>query len=365
MFDPSNPLSEGFRAAVATSLTSFLDDREPELADIGPELTEILSRARVFTGGGKRLRPAFCLAGHVAAGGEPSQSVVDLAASLDMLHVSALVHDDVMDNSDTRRGVAAAHRQYQLLHQEADWVGDPAVFGRAGAILLGDLLTMWSVQMADEAFASADLAGLDLTRARGLLQQVRTEVTCGQFLDIIAQAHDPLQVGIEQALDEANRVVEFKTAKYSVQRPVQIGAALAGAGEDVLSPLADYGSWLGRAFQFRDDLLGVFGDEGTTGKPTGGDLREGKRTLLLAMALDQLTESDRAELAGLVGTDLDESGLTRAQELITASRAVNQVEDLITEYLERALATLDDAELTDDGRTALTALAMAATQRDK
>jgi geranylgeranyl diphosphate synthase type I len=216
------------------------------------------------------------------------RTLLSAAASLEVLHASALIHDDVMDSSDLRRGRPAAHRQFEALHANAGWLGDSAAFGRAGAILLGDLLLMWSVQMLQ----GSGLEESALQRALPIVEAMRTEGTCGQYLDILAQPHPLRQrapaVGsilpnIEVAID-GQPGCRGKAARYTVQRPCQIGAALGDGDDQVYFALAAYGSPLGRAFQFRDDLLGVFGDTKLTGKPAGDDLREGKRTVLVAHA---------------------------------------------------------------------------------
>ena len=306
VLDPQNPLGQAFRDAISAEITGFLTEQSAVLDTMGPELAPVHLMAGQLLCGGKRLRPAFCVWGYIAAAG--SSDDVDLrpllaaAASLDVLHVSALVHDDVMDSSDLRRGRPAAHRQFEALHSTAGWLGDSVAFGKAGAILLGDLLVMWSAQMLQAA-------GLDqsaLERALPIVEAMRTEVTCGQYLDIVAQAHPlrqkapaigSVRPNIELALDEANRVVEYKSARYTVQRPSQIGAALGGGDDQLYYALGAYGSPLGRAFQFRDDLLGVFGDPQLTGKPAGDDLREGKRTVLVAHAFAHADEAGPATAA--------------------------------------------------------------------
>src|SRR3712207_5587490 len=267
---------------------------------MGPELVPVQLMASQLLCGGKRLRPAFCVWGYVAAGGRADEielgSLPPAAAGLDVLHPGALVHDDVMAASVLRRGRPAAHRQFEALHANAGWLGDSEAFGKAGAIILGDLLVMWSAQMMHAA-------GLDQTaleRALPIVEAMRTEVTCGQYLDIVAQAHplrqrapaiDSVRPRIELALDDASRVVEYKAARYTVQRPAQIGAALGRGDDELYYTLGAFGSPLGRAFQFRDDLLGVFGDPQLTGKPSGDDLREGKRTVLIAHAYAHADEA--------------------------------------------------------------------------
>jgi geranylgeranyl diphosphate synthase type I len=374
VLDPDNPLSQGFREAVSAELTAFLAEQATVLESMGPELVPVQLMASQLLCGGKRLRPAFCVWGYVAAAGRPDdielRSLLTAAASLDLLHGSALVHDDVMDSSDLRRGRPAAHRQFEALHANAGWLGDSEAFGKAGAIILGDLLVMWSAQMLHAA-------GLDQTaleRALPIVEAMRTEVTCGQYLDIVAQAHplrqrapaiDSVRPSIELALDDASRVVEYKAARYTVQRPAQIGAALGGGDDQLYYTLGAYGSPLGRAFQFRDDLLGVFGDPKLTGKPSGDDLREGKRTVLIAHAYAHAGEAGQKLLLHRLGDPgLTPEGVAELQQVITESGARDAVEHMITEGYERAIRALQDADITDEGRAGLTALAEAAVRRE-
>jgi geranylgeranyl diphosphate synthase type I len=370
--DPADPLAAGFRGAVSDRLSAFVERQAPALAAMGPELTPVRTMAAELLAGGKRLRPAFFVWGYVATAGHPSgadlPALLDAAASFDLLHASALAHDDVMDSSDLRRGQPAAHRRFEALHAEAGWLGDGPAFGRAGAILLGDLLIMWSAQLLAEAALPPDA----LARALPLVDRMRTEVTCGQYLDMVVQA-TPLprwlpEVGgrteLAGALADASRVTEHKTARYTVVRPLQAGAAVGGAGGRLSAALQAYGSPLGRAFQFRDDLLGVFGDPEVTGKPAGDDLREGKRTVLVAQAYARTDAAGRRLLVELLGDpDLGPDGVDRLQDLIATSGATDEVETTIAASYEEALTALDAADVTDEGRTALRALADAAVRR--
>lgn len=359
---PEAPLSAEFRAAVAATIDTFCAEQAAALDAMGPELEPVRAMAVRLLAGGKRLRPAFCVWGHVAAAGLPVQQPEGLlraAASLDLLHASALVHDDVMDGSDLRRGQPAAHRQFEAQHTAAGRLGDPEAFGRAGAILLGDLLVMWSVEMLQRCGLEPGL----LQRASLVAEAMRTEVTCGQYLDIVAQAQ-PLAQDAAAALAAAGRVVEFKSARYTVQRPCQLGAALGGADDRLQQALAAYGSPLGRAFQFRDDELGVFGDSAVTGKPAGDDLREGKRTVLVAHAYAHAGPAGRALLADRLGDPrLDAAGVADLQQVIVESGARDAVEQMIEEGYQRSLEALDSAEVTDEGRRGLRALAEAAVRR--
>ena len=374
VLDPQAPLSQAFREAVSAEISAFLSEQSAVLDSVGPELVPVHLMASQLLCGGKRIRPAFCVWGYAAAAGMPTEEelkpLLAAAGSLDVLHVSALVHDDLMDASDLRRGRPAAHRQFEALHANAGWLGDSAAFGRAGAILLGDLLLMWSAQMLHGA-------GVDhstLERALPIVEAMRTEVTCGQYLDMVAQAHPlrkrapaigSLKPTIELALDDASRVVEYKAARYTVQRPCQIGAALGGGTDELYFALGAYGSPLGRAFQFRDDLLGVFGDPQVTGKPAGDDLREGKRTVLVAHAYAHADDPGQKLLLQRLGDPaLDDAGISELQQVIVESGARDAVESMINDYYERALKALHDTEITEEGRTALTALADAAVRRE-
>ena len=216
-------------------------------------------------------------------------------ASLELLHASALVHDDYMDASDVRRGRPATHRAFEQIHRERGWAASPEQYGASAAILLGDLLLSWS----DELLRTCGLPAERVLEALGYFDLTRSEVVTGQFLDVSAQARGAADV------DTAMTVLRYKSAKYSIERPLHIGAALAGASPEMITQLSRFGLPLGEAFQLRDDLLGVFGDPAVTGKPAGDDLIEGKRTVLVSLALDALPVADAKVLDSALGTALD------------------------------------------------------------
>ena len=361
IFDPGEPLASAFTRAVGGALDVFFDGQEAQSVGTQPDL---VAMARAFTAGGKRLRPAFCVWGYLAAASEPEDAgwLVQVAASLDLLHVSALVHDDVMDGSATRRGLPAAHVQLAAWHRANGGHGDPEAFGRAGAILLGNLLAGWSAELYDTAGAPEEALG----RGRPVLARMRTEVNTGQFLDALAQARSPLDARRDPAamLALTHRVIDDKTTKYTIVRPLQLGAALAGAASEILDGLAAFGSPLGLAFQLRDDLLGVFGDEAVTGKPAGDDLREGKLTALIVHAMEDTSDADAARLATLLGTPtLTPADIDEARAIIAACGAQAAVEADIEAARDEALATLATLPIRPEARQALTALTHLATSR--
>lgn len=356
--DPTSPLSPELLSSIGETTSGFLDAQEELIADVG--VPALLDVAREATSGGKRLRPAFCYWSQVAASGQPEDdtALLAVASSLDLLHVSALVHDDLIDDADTRRGLPAAHKRFEEFHARLGGRGSRTEFGVSSAILLGDMLLMWSIELADGSGAPG------LSRARPLLSRMRAEVTAGQFLDVSAQYEVTGADGFAQELEVARRVLEYKSARYSIRRPAQIGAALGGADEALLAALGEFGSVLGRAFQLRDDVLGVYGDPAITGKPYGGDIREGKRTVLVLTALAEASPAEAAELDALLGAPgLSDADVTLAAGIIESSGAKAHVESLIEGSFTHALAVLDGATMTSEGRTALAGLAERSVRR--
>jgi geranylgeranyl diphosphate synthase, type I len=342
---------------VDAELAGFLAGRAQAFAALGPDLVPVSDAARsMVLDGGKRLRPSFAYWGWrtVRSGDDDDRALVTAAASLELLHACALVHDDVMDASDTRRGRPAAHAAFARMHREAGWTGDPEAFGTAAAILLGDLLLSW----ADAMFTSAGLAPAVITHARTVYDEMRQLVMAGQYLDVLVQARGAFSA------DEALRVIEFKTSKYTVEGPLHLGAAAAGAPPEVFTALTGYGLALGEAFQLRDDVLGVFGDPSVTGKPAGDDLREGKHTLLTALAMES-ADAEQSDLLrrSLGDRALDDDQIERLRRVIVTTGALDQVERRIAERTDEARAALAAPAIGGDARNALDALARAASDR--
>ncbi|MET7422857.1 polyprenyl synthetase family protein [Dactylosporangium sp. NPDC005555] len=337
------------RTRVRQALDDFLRRRRSRLAEIELEaLAPVADAIEAFVlQGGKRLRPAFAYWGYRGAGGVDDDAVVAAVAALELVQASALIHDDVMDGSETRRGEPAVHRRFAKLHAEQGWRGDAAGFGTASAILLGDLCLVWS----DELLHASGLDPRTLARARPVFDDMRTEVTIGQYLDVQTQATG------DTSTARASLVARFKSAKYTIEKPLLLGAAIAGAPAELNKAYEGYGLPLGEAFQLRDDVLGVFGDPEVTGKPAGDDLREGKRTYLVAATLE------KARMHDLGDPDLDAEGVARLREVIVGSGALDRTERRIADLTEEAMHALDGAQITAEAREVLTGLAQAATQR--
>lgn len=316
----------GFEKHVRTSLRRFADQQRNRFEAMGSDVVPLVDAAAEFVIGGKLLRPLFCYAGWITAGASPQDPrIADAASAFEWLHASALAHDDVMDDSDTRRGKPSLHRQFPD-HAES--------YGKSVAVLIGDLMLSWSDGVLRDPFAAPE----DCDRLHAALEffdAARSEVVAGQFLDLTAQTAPN---GSSISVDDATRVMTFKSAKYTVERPLQAGAALAGAGAELMPALTTYAIPLGEAFQLRDDLLGVFGDPNITGKPAGDDLRDGKRTALIARAHELTDDAGRAVIDNYLG---DEDGIAALLEVIEASGAPSAIEDDIAVRLDATRSAIE------------------------
>src|SRR5215467_12610524 len=356
------------RDRVDRALQAFASEQRGVLLAAGDDLRLGAESIAGLLAGGKRLRPAFCYWGWRGAGGPDCPEIINAAAALELLHAGALIHDDLMDASDTRRGQPSLHRQFEARHAGHGWHGSAGAFGMGMAILLGDLLICWT----DEMFHTSGLPTDALRRGRPVLDRMRTEVFAGQYLDLLGQAAG------DETVAGALRVVEFKTAKYTIERPLHLGAALAGAGGaltgdggtaggggSLTAAYTAYGLPLGIAFQLRDDILGVFGDPAQTGKPAGDDVREGKRTVLLAIARSRATAGQAQVIDRYLGDPLlDEAGTAEIRAAITGTGAVAECERMIARHVSEAIGALEGAPVAGEASEALAELAVAATARD-
>ncbi len=344
--------------AITDQLRRYLHDRRAETAYIGEDYGVLVTALEDFVlTGGKRLRPAFAYWGwRAVATKDPDPEVLLLFSALELLHAFALVHDDVIDDSSTRRGRPTTHIQFAALHRDRKWRGSPERFGVSAAILLGDLALAW----ADDIVYGVDLAPEARSRVHRVWAAIRTEVLGGQYLDILAEA------SAAESITSAMNVATFKTACYTVSRPLQLGVAAAADRPDVQAVFSQFGTDLGVAFQLRDDVLGVFGDPTVTGKPSGDDLRSGKRTVLLDEAVELADKSDPLAanlLRRSIGAQLTDAQVGELREVIEAVGALTAAEQRIAELTQRSLATLAAAPINAAAKAGLSELARMATNR--
>jgi geranylgeranyl diphosphate synthase, type I len=353
---PAIDTATALRGAVEATLSDFLAREAASLESADPALGALASLARSYVlASGKRLRPTFGYWGwRGVAGLSPAlEAVLPALAGLELLHAFALVQDDVMDGSATRRGRPTAHEVLAAEHSAAGRAGSAGRFGSAGAVLLGDLLLVWADRMQLQARVSAAA----LLAARRHYDEMRIATIAGQYLDVLSDAESDAW-SVERAL----RVARLKTAGYTVTGPLLLGAALADGEPDgsVAGAYTVYGEAVGEAFQLRDDLLGVFGDPVVTGKPAGEDIRTGKPTVLLLLARQLATAGQRAALRELPA---DAAGVARLTDVVAETGAVDAVEAMVEHRISTALDALVGAPIDPASRSALADLAITATSR--
>lgn len=281
-----------FKKECDQQLSTFLKEKRKQAIDINPEAAVLVEELIRFSeNGGKRVRPAFVYSGYVASGGLALDAILYSSMAVELLHVFALMHDDIIDNSDLRRGQATTHKQFEKIHKSKKLSGNKKEFGVSAAILAGDL----ALSFAEEIMTTSPFPQERVRRAKYYFDQMKTQVIYGEYLDVLA--------GYKKSLteDEVLQILDYKTAKYTVERPLHIGAMLAGADYRILETFTAYAIPFGQAFQIQDDIVGSFGSEATIGKPNDSDIREGKKTLLLAKTYDWAIEKDRKLLDQVVG----------------------------------------------------------------
>lgn len=328
----------------------LLAEEEARWTAVDTDLAAPLRALRDFVnGGGKRLRPTFCYWSFVGAGGDADDPrVLDAGGALELLHTFAIVHDDVMDGSDQRRNAPTIHRQFIDEHEDSSWRGESRRFGEGAAILVGDLATTYG-----------DMLVRTLPpQAHSVFDELRIELCAGQFLDLAGSVHGPRDA------ERAARIARYKSAKYTVERPLHFGAAVVGRLDELGPGLSAAGLPLGEAFQLRDDLLGVFGDPEATGKPVGDDLRDGKLTPLLAAGTAAVTAGTADPLERVGADDLSADEIATMQAFLVESGAVAEVEEQIARLLDRTLEAIAALPYPTEVRAQLEELARYAALRD-
>ncbi|MFH8715771.1 polyprenyl synthetase family protein [Streptomyces zaomyceticus] len=342
--------SVAFRARVDEVLRRFVADEADLLAAVDPALGPVAEQVEAAVAVGKRLRAAFCYWGWRAARQLDSDALVRAAASMELVHAAAVVHDDLIDDSPLRHGRPTAHVALvgSVRHHPR-----PADAARSLAMLVGDLL----MSLAGQLFATSGLPAAYLGRARPLWAALARDLVAGECLEI-------LHTGTGPDTAASLKVIRYKTAKYTVEQPLLIGGALAGASERLREGYSAYGLPLGEAFQLRDDLLGLFGDTRQTGKANSDDVRGHRPTALLAETWRIAGPDERERLRGLLGRhDLDEEGLEAVREVMRRLGAPDRVESMIAARVDEALGALLEWDAPAPAAAALTALAHSAAVR--
>jgi geranylgeranyl diphosphate synthase, type I len=321
------------RVHIDSALRNFVTSEVESLNKIGSELAPAGdSLARFILDSGKRLRPTFAIVGYLGSGKSPSPSIFSAAASLELIHVCALIHDDLMDGSDTRRGAPSIHKEFEAEHRSEARAGNPQQYGASAAILLGDLSLVW----ASKALAESGISNSEILGTLPIFNELQIELMAGQYLDIYEQSLNT------SSIERSLKIARYKSGKYTIERPLHFGAALANKKE-LNSSYSAYGIPLGEAFQLRDDVLGVFGESSVTGKPAGDDILEGKRTALIAKAYELADASGALALSQVLGNrKATQDMIDKVKSIISDSGALKFIEDLIEEYVSESLKATKD-----------------------
>ena len=339
------------RSSIEVELTSFIQSEIEILNEIDGQLNFVgQALSDYILGGGKRIRPIFSIVGYLGAGGEISDPIIRAVSCLEYLQACALIHDDLIDGSDSRRGKPSIHKLFEE--------GNNASFGSAAAILLGDLALVWS----DKCLHQSGITSESLLAVNPIHDLMRVEVMAGQYLDVLEQNSN------SHSVERSLKIARYKSGKYTIERPLHFGAALATPKNlnDIYSIYSEYGLPLGEAFQMRDDILGVFGDPKETGKPAGDDLREGKRTALIAYTYERTNPAGKKILDEKLGMpELSIDSINDIRGVINESGARDHVEDLIEKLAEEALDAINRDEITPIAKKLLNEMVSIATKRDK
>ncbi|HSX58249.1 MAG TPA: polyprenyl synthetase family protein [Candidatus Saccharimonadales bacterium] len=331
-----------FKKAFDKQLLSYLSEKRAEAVEINPETAVLVDELiRYSNSGGKRVRPAFVYSGYVASGGKAKEAVLYASLSVELLHIFALIHDDIIDNSDLRRGEPTTHKEFETIHQKKKLKGKKESFGLSSAILAGDL----ALSFAEEILTSAPFPQERIRRARYFFDQMKVQVTYGQYLDVLA--------GYKKNLteDEVLQILEYKTAKYTVERPLHIGAMLAGADYKDIETFSRYGIPFGQAFQMQDDLVGTFGSEHVIGKPVDSDIKEGKKTLLLVKTYERASAAERKLLNSVVGNQkATKTEIAKVRAIMKRTGAYDYCARLAQQLLLQSRDALVNAKLSPEGK---------------
>lgn len=340
------------REEVSSLLSGFLDDKSEQASsqELVPGIPGMIKY--FITAGGKRIRPLLCVAGwHAAGGRDVPDMVLRTAAALEMYQAFALIHDDIIDKSTTRRFQPTLHRA--LAERYAD-SRDARHLGESAAILIGNMALTWS----DELFTNSGVPAEQRVAVGRLIDVMREEMHYGQYLDLMTS------IGPIDDQQAPMKVIRYKTAKYTIERPLHIGATIAGGDAALIEALSRFALPLGDAFQLRDDLLGLFGDPATTGKPVWDDLREGKRTAVMALAAHQADGFQRRLLEDHVGdSELDEEDARRVLDVVIATGAPAKIEEMIADRYAEALAALRDLPIPSSSAALLEHIAALCVER--
>lgn len=352
------------RKKTQQTLDIFLEQKTNELKEISNNCTPLINSIKTLTNNGKKLRAIICFWGWQSVTETKDETnIYKIAAALELFQAAALIHDDIIDNSDTRRNNPTTHKTFSQLHENQNLVGDPENFGKNSAILCGDLCLAWS----EELFGQIPQIS---QKTKEIFNLMRTEVMAGQYLEIL-QEKTPFSItekANRQELEEAKKILTYKSAKYSIKNPLLLGATFGlsqKTPQTLLENYAKFGMAIGKAFQLRDDVLDIFGDPDIIGKPINGDLQSSKKTVLITLTKQKSNTKEKIILESLLKkTEKQSFEIDILKKIILECGALQEVEDTINKLYEDAFAILEKIEIDKKSKSALQEIINFATKRN-
>ncbi|MDP3057346.1 MAG: polyprenyl synthetase family protein [bacterium] len=300
---------KNFKTVFDKEMEKFLDLKIVQAKKISPEASGAVQNLKNYVlGSGKRIRPALMYYAYLALGGKNKKEALRLAMASEFIHAFLIIHDDVIDRDDFRRGMPSIHCIYKKIALKDHYSVSAPHYGNSQAISIGDMCFSFVGEIISQSKFN-----------RGIKDKLLKKISDIVFNTTIGQFHDVFAAAVKNGIDEKHvlTILEYKTARYTVEGPLHLGAIMAGASGRVLKSLSDFSIPLGIAFQIQDDILGVFGSSQETGKPVGADIREGKKTLLIVRALEQASANQKKDLHLALGNDkAGREQIERARKII-------------------------------------------------
>ena len=346
---------EEIKSRIDKAIASFLDDKIKEASQVSEASKLLMQNIKEFSlRKGKRIRPLMVVYGFKCFSQEKEEEIIKVSIASELLHDYLLIHDDIMDESDLRRGEPTFHKVYEKIYSEKGLSGVEQ-YAENSSLLAGDVLAALAVEPILEADFPAELK----VRAVKRFCETNSLTGFGQELDVL------LELNKEAKAQDVNLVHTLKTAKYTIEGPLHIGAILAGATKEQLKVLSDYAIPAGRAFQIQDDILGVFGSEEKVGKPIDSDLKEGKKTLLIIHALENGSSEQKKRLLEILGNQsISMQDVEDARKIIQETGSLEHSKKLAHELAHKALEVAQKTDFKEEGKQFLISIADKLVSRD-
>ncbi len=350
---------KNYKARLDPKIDAYFNDVIKDITREDVLVGEALEHARaIVMAGGKRLRSAFMYYGYLGAGGVEEEKILDASVSIELLHAFLLVHDDIIDRDDLRHGVPTLHVRYADVGRRYFSEKDVAHFGNSIALIMGDMLHAFG----NDILFRSDFPKERIFQALSCVERIVSMTVIGQARDIY------MEYMCEASEEEILTMYKNKTAKYTVEGPLHLGAILAGASDELLAGLSAYAIPLGIAFQIQDDILGIFGSASRIGKPVGSDIQEGKITLLVSLALKHGSRAEQKQLKRILalGTQISDTDIETFRTIVNCTGALTAAKERAEIYIKEGTLALEKTQplLTARAYNFLSSVAVYMTQRE-